>query len=119
MKNRSFFQRLRAAATGIRAGWQRERSFRTQSGAGAAVLVLLVVMRAPAIWYAVFVLAAGLVLVAELFNAALEALVDRLHPDIHPEIGAVKDMAAGGVLLGSVSALAVGGLYLFVALHSR
>jgi undecaprenol kinase len=119
MKHRPFLLRLRAAAAGIRAGWQRERSFRTQGVAGGAALVLLVVMRAPAIWYAVVVLAAGLVLVAELFNAALEALVDRLHPDFHPEIGAVKDMAAGGVLLGSIVALVVGGLYLLAALRSR
>jgi diacylglycerol kinase (ATP) len=119
VKNRPFSQRLRAALAGIRAGWQRERSFRTQSVAGGAVLALLVVMRSPAIWYAVVILAAGLVLVAELFNAALEALVDRLHPDIHPEIGAVKDMAAGAVLVGSIVALVVGGLYLLIALRSR
>ena len=119
MKNRPFRQRLRAAVAGIRAGWQRERSFRTQGVAGGAALIFLAVMGAPAIWYAVVVLAAGLVFVAELFNAALEALVDRLHPDIHPEIGAVKDMAAGAVLLSSIVALVVGGLYLLVTFRPR
>jgi diacylglycerol kinase len=113
MKNRAFAQRLRAALAGIQACWQRERSFRTQLVVAGGALVLLLVTRAPAIWWAVVVPAAGLVLSAELFNAALEALVDRLHPETHPEILAVKDMAAGA-LLTSIVALVIGGLYAFV-----
>lgn len=84
--------------------------------AAAAVLVLVAV-HAPAIWSAAVVLATGLVLAAELFNAALEALADRLHPDVHPAIGDVKDMAAAGVLLVSAVALVVGLLFLVQA-HS-
>ncbi len=117
MKNRPFSERLLAAVAGLRAGWQRERSFRTQVVASGAALLLLIVMRAPAIWCAVVALAAGLVLAAELVNAALEALVDRLHPDIHPEMRAVKDMAAGGVLLSSIVALVVAGLLLVALSH--
>lgn len=116
MKRRPFAQRLRAAVAGLLAGWQRERSFRTQVLASGGVLVLLVVLRAPLIWCAVVALAGGLVLVAELINAALEALVDRLHPEIHPEIRTVKDMAAASVLLGSIVALVVGVLFLVARL---
>jgi undecaprenol kinase len=108
MKNRSFRQRLSFATAGLSAGWRRERSFRTQVVAGVVVLCVLVALRASAIWGAVVVLATGLVLAAELFNAALEALVDRLHPEIHPEIRAVKDMAAAAVLVASVAAFVVG-----------
>ena len=39
----------------------------------------------------------GLVLVAELLNTAIEALADRLHPERHPEIRVVKDVAAAAV----------------------
>ena len=38
-----------------------------------------------------------------------ERLIDHLHPEIHPEIRSVKDMAAGGVLLLSMGALLVAG----------
>ena len=108
MKNRSFLERLSFALTGLRDGWRRERSFRTQAVMAALVLVGLVVLRVPAVWCAVVFTAIALVLAAELFNAALEALIDRLHPEQHPEIRAVKDMAAGSVLLVSVGAFAVG-----------
>ena len=115
MKNRPFRERLGAAFAGFRAGWRRERSFRTQVVIGAAAVVVLVAVRAPVIWSAAVALAIGVVLAAELFNAALEALVDRLHPDVHPEIRDVKDMAAGGVLLASAIALVVGLLFLVQA----
>jgi diacylglycerol kinase (ATP) len=45
-------------------------------------------------------------------NSALEALVDQLHPERHPEIRVIKDMAAGSVLLASIGALIIGFLLL-------
>ena len=41
-------------------------------------------------------------------NSALERLIDHVHPEIHPEIGFVKDMAAGAVLVISVGSVIVG-----------
>ena len=52
-------------------------------------------------------LTVGLVLVTELVNSALETLIDHIHPDQHPEIGAAKDIAAGAVLVSSLVSLAV------------
>ena len=43
-------------------------------------------------------------------NAALEAALDRLHPQRHPAIGAAKDAAAGAVLVASLAAAAVGAM---------
>jgi diacylglycerol kinase len=51
-----------------------------------------------------------MVLAIELVNSALETLMDRLHPDVHPEIRVVKDMAASAVLVVSFGALFVGAL---------
>ena len=52
-------------------------------------------------------LAVMLVLALELVNSAFERLIDHLHPEIHPEIRSVKDMAAGGVLLLSLGSVIV------------
>ena len=113
MKNRPFTQRLSFALAGIAAAWRRERSLRMQSAVALAALVVLAVFRASAVWWAVVVLAVVAVLAAELFNSALEALADHLHPDRHPEIGAMKDMAAGAVLVVSLGAAVVGALFLW------
>ena len=58
-------------------------------------------------WLAVL-LAIGLVWVAEALNTAVEYVADLAHPDEHPEVKKLKDLAAAGVLFASVAALAVG-----------
>lgn len=112
LKGQSFVRRLGFAMTGLRLALARERSLRVHALAAAGVVAVLVVERPAALWWALAALAIGLVVVAELVNSALEALVDRLHPERHPEIGAVKDIAAAAVLVASVVAVAVALAYL-------
>ena len=50
---------------------------------------------------------AGAVVLHELFNTALEKLIDHLHPEQHPEIRVRKDIVTGAVLISSVLALLV------------
>lgn len=56
-------------------------------------------------WCALFALAVGGVLAAELMNTALEKVIDQLHPESHPAIGLAKDCAAGAVLILSATSL--------------
>lgn len=107
MKNLSLDRRLCFALNGIRSAWRSETSFRTQCLAAALVLAVLLWRRPPALWWVVLLMNCALVLAAELFNSALEAALDHLHPERHPAIGVAKDCAAGAVLLLSLSAVAV------------
>jgi undecaprenol kinase len=113
MKNRWFFDRVRFALIGLREGWRRERSFRSQAAMAVLALVVVAFLGASALWIAIIGLTIALVLAAELLNSSLEALVDHLHPEIHPEIRIVKDMAAGSVLLVSIGAAFVGLLFIY------
>jgi len=61
----------------------------------------------PGEWLAV-VLAIGLVWVAEALNTAIEYVADLAHPDEHPEVKKLKDLAAAAVLFASIVALVVG-----------
>lgn len=54
------------------------------------------------------VLAAGLVLVAEAFNTAIEIDIDLTSPEYHPFARDTKDVAAGAVLIASVTAALTG-----------
>jgi len=112
MKGHPFTARLGYAMAGLRAAWRSEKSLRTHAVATVLVVMLLMLTRAPALWWAVMALTVGLVIVAELINSALETLIDHLHPERHPAIGAAKDIAAGATLLASVVALVVGASYL-------
>jgi diacylglycerol kinase (ATP) len=82
-----------------------EASFRFQSLMALAVAALLIILRPPAVWWALLLLNCGLVLAAELFNTALEHALDHLHPEIHPAIKVSKDCAAAAVLIFSLSAV--------------
>lgn len=50
----------------------------------------------------------GLVLSAEIFNTAIEYLVNHVSPEYHPVAGKVKDLAAAGVLVAAGFAAIVG-----------
>lgn len=107
MKGQPLTKRLGFAADGLLLALRRESSLRLQALAGVAVFLVLLLIRPPALWWAIVALAVGLVWVAELFNTVIEQLCDHLHPQIHAQIRAVKDVAAGAVLVASLVALLV------------
>lgn len=63
-------------------------------------------------WLAV-ILCIGLVIAAELMNTAVEKLLNFIHPGQHPEVGTIKDICAGAVLITATCSLAVA-LIIFV-----
>ncbi len=107
MKNRPFRHRIGFALAGMRAGWRRERSFRTHCWFALLAVAALLVLRPEPVWWALVAVTVVLVLTLELLNSAIEGIIDLLHPALHPEIKAIKDMVAGAVLLASGAALAV------------
>ncbi len=106
-KNRPFAARLGFALAGLVTAWRNERSFRTQAVCAALALAGLAILRPAPVWWALVLIACGAVVAAELFNTAVEALADRLHPDEHPAIRVVKDCAAAAVLVAAATALGV------------
>ncbi|MBC9031047.1 diacylglycerol kinase [Sphingomonas sp. JC676] len=96
------------AVTGIRACWHGEASFRAQVRLAGLALAALLVLRPASVWWAAIALCCAMVLALELVNSAVEAVIDRLHPEIHPSIGLAKDMLAGAVLVMSFASLLVG-----------
>lgn len=56
----------------------------------------------------IILLCIGVVIAAELFNTAIERLVDLVSPGRHPIAGQVKDIAAGAVLVCAVAAAIIG-----------
>jgi diacylglycerol kinase len=110
--NPTFFASVLAALNGIRVGLATQRNLRIH-----AILVLVVttagftVGLSPAEWLSV-TLVMGLVLTAELLNTAVEAVVDLVQPEYDELAGQAKDLAAGAVLVASLTAL-VAGLLIF------
>src|SRR5688572_5961190 len=99
MKNQNILRRAGFALAGLKAAWQSERSVRAHGLVIAGAFLLLFYYQPQPLWWGVFALAAGLMLAVELINTAIERLVDKLCPDIHPDIKFVKDVLAGAVFV--------------------
>ena len=56
----------------------------------------------------ILVLTGGFVLTAEAFNTAFEIDIDLTSPDMHPYARDTKDVAAGAVLVASITSVIVG-----------
>lgn len=84
---------------GLREGWRVEASFRLE-------VILFVIMFPIGLWLGDGALEKALlagsllpVLAAEMLNSGLEALVDRLWPEVHIIAGRAKDMGSAAVFL--------------------
>ncbi|MEJ7737727.1 MAG: diacylglycerol kinase family protein [Chitinophagaceae bacterium] len=81
----------------------------------ATVLVLLAAMIAQVsrLEIIAILLVIGLVWISEMFNTAIEKMMDHFSPQRHPDIKAIKDIAAGAVLIAACSAF-ITGLIIFI-----
>lgn len=99
---------VRYAVSGLRVLVQQEQNARihlTASILVGVVAIVLGVTPADGRW---LVLSVALVWSAEAFNTAIEILCDHLCPQQDPRVAAVKDLAAGAVLVAALAALAIG-----------
>ena len=74
----------------------------------ALAIVAGIYLRITPVDWTLIVIAAGFVLVAEAFNTAIEIDIDLTSPQFHPYARDTKDVAAGAVLLASITAAIIG-----------
>lgn len=100
---------FRHAFRGIFTALRSEPNARTHLAATAAVIAAACYFRCSPGEWAVLAIATGSVWTAELLNTAIEKSMDLLHPDHHPLVKNIKDMAAGAVLIAAIAAVVAAG----------
>lgn len=108
MRNRNLAESLRKALAGLLWAVGAERNATLLFMAAVLALAVALAIGLDGLALALLILVIVLVLMAELFNTALERLLDLLHSEYHPQVQCIKDLAAGAVLLSALAALAVG-----------
>ena len=96
--------RARASLRGLAAGWRGDRAVRELWLALALGWALLALVGVGPLWWAVVFATSVVALALEHLNTSVEVLLDRLHPQHDPAIGAAKDLAAAAALGGDVAA---------------
>lgn len=113
-KTLNLYNKFKYAIRGIYRGFHREPSLRTQIFIGIGMIIFCVFDKTPPIWTAVFLTLVALVISLEMVNTAVEALLDKLHPEQDETIGFVKDCLAGAVLIASIFAVVVFDIYIYL-----
>ncbi len=103
-----FWQGFKVAWEGLKIGFRNELNFRIQLLIGFLVVLGGLFCSCSLMKWTLLILMIGLVLGAELFNSAIEYLVDLASPEYHPLAKQAKDVAAAAVLLLSLVAVIVG-----------
>src|SRR6266849_283530 len=102
------FDSFRYALDGILHGLRSQRHMRVHFCVAALALLAGVVFRLDRAELLVLVFAISLVISTELFNTAIESVVDLVTTTYHPLAKYAKDVAAGAVLIAALTACVVG-----------
>ena len=116
-KSKSGIKRIAAAffysMDGFKAAWQNEHAFRQEMLVTVIGTVTALSMKISAFEKLILVAVLVFVLVVELINSALEAVVDRISLEPHPLSKNAKDLGSAAVALAIGIALAAWGVVLF------
>ena len=96
------------ALEGIAAAFKEEPNLKFHFAAAILVLTAGFYYQITQTEWLVLILTIGLILTLELTNAAIEAVVDSFTDQAHPRAKLAKDVAAGAVLIGAITATALG-----------
>ena len=97
---RAFFHSHR----GLRDAWRHEHAFRQELMLAVVLAPVIVLVPVGLLERVALAAALLLVLIVELLNSAIEAVVDRVSLDRHELSGRAKDMASAAVMLSLVLA---------------
>ena len=98
---------------GFKAAWKHEAAFRQESLLALVLLPVGYWIAANGTQLALLWLTLALVLLMELVNSAIEAVVDRIGAERHELSGRAKDIGSAGVFLSLLVLVAVWSLVVF------
>jgi diacylglycerol kinase (ATP) len=106
---------FRYSIAGFQTAWRHEHAFRQELMVAVPATILALVLKISAFQKLALIAVLGLVLLVELLNAAIEAVVDRVSLERHPLSKAAKDLGSAAVAL----AIAMAGATWAVVLYNR
>ena len=113
-QNENIFRHIRNAViysfAGFSAAWNNEKSFRYQTIVIALMLPVGIWIGKTAVEWALLAGSAMLILITELFNSAVETVVDRIGAEQHILSKQAKDLGSAAAAMSMLTAAIVWGL---------
>ena len=111
------FRRIYLAAgyslKGLKAALIHEAAFRQEVVLAAVLIVLAFCLDVTAVEQVLLIASVWLVLIVELINSAIEAVVDRIGLEPHPLSGRAKDLGSAAVFLALIQLVFCWGIILW------
>ena len=92
---------------GLKAAWQNEAAFREEILLAAIAIPLALFLARSGVERALLIGSILLILLVEILNSALEAVVDKASPEKHELAKRAKDMGSAAVLLSLLNAATI------------
>jgi len=92
---------------GYKAGFKHEAAFREELFLGAIMLPTAIYFAESSIELAILIGSLFLVLIVELLNSGIEAIVDRVSDDHHELSGRAKDLGAAAVMTALINVIVI------------
>ncbi|EOI5814920.1 diacylglycerol kinase [Cronobacter dublinensis] len=92
---------------GLSAAWKNEAAFRQEAVAVIAAIIIACWLDVDPMTRVMLISSVMLVMIVEILNSAIEAVVDRIGPEFHELSGRAKDMGSAAVLMSIILALVV------------
>ena len=113
---KKFLISVRCAFSGIRYALATERNIRVHLVIFTLVLIASIILEISIIEFLLILIISAVNFSLELTNTAIERLADKVSPEYNEQIGVVKDIMAGAVLVSSIFAFTVGLIIFFAPL---
>jgi len=110
---KTFFNAVQYALLGIKQFFSRDRNGQIQMVIGITAIILGFTVSLSSLQWLLVLFCIGLVISLEMINSAIERYCDLVTTDFHPGIKVIKDVAAGAVLVASITSLIIG-LIIFI-----
>ena len=101
------------AIEGLISALKNEKHMKVHILAAIIIVILAIVINASKVEILIISLSVSFVIITELVNTAVEAIIDLVSPERHPLAKLAKDVAAGAVLVAAINALCVGYLLFY------
>ncbi len=114
-KNQDIVESFTNAFRGLFYVLKNERNLRIHFGIGCTVILCGIFFKLPFLDFLILILVVSLVIVAEIFNTAIEMFADAFSSEYHIQIRKIKDITASAVLISAITSVIIG--YLLFAKH--
>ncbi|WP_010244062.1 diacylglycerol kinase [Acetivibrio cellulolyticus] len=108
MKNRNLIDSFNNAINGIICAIKSERNMKIHICTAIVVFIMSIFFDLTKAEFLIVCISVAMVIVSELFNTAIEELVNMITTGYHPKVKIIKDVSAGAVLVSAFFAVIVG-----------